>query len=45
VKELYVKGEPADPITVADHLGKRGLLDEVGGKTFVHSLISNIPLA
>lgn len=42
---LYVKGEPADPITVADHLKKKGLLDEVGGKTFIHSLISNIPLA
>jgi len=43
--ELFVKGEPADPITVADHLKKKGLLDEVGGKTFIHSLISNIPLA
>ena len=43
--ELYIKGEPADPITVADQLNKKGLLDEVGGKTFIHSLISNIPLA
>src|SRR4030043_727186 len=43
--ELYIKGEPADPITVADYLKKKGLLDEVGGKTFIHSLISNIPLA
>src|SRR3989304_6467462 len=45
IMELYIKGEPADPITVADHLNKKGLLDEVGGKTFIHSLISNIPLA
>ncbi|MEA2015947.1 MAG: replicative DNA helicase [Actinomycetota bacterium] len=43
--ELYMKGEPADPITVADHLKKKGLLEEIGGKTFIHSLISNIPLA
>jgi len=43
--ELFMKGEPADPITVADHLKKKGLLDEIGGKTFIHSLISNIPLA
>lgn len=43
--ELYIKGEPADPITVADCLKRKGLLDEVGGKTFIHSLISNIPLA
>ncbi len=43
--ELYVKGEPADPITAADNLKKKGLLDEVGGKTYIHSLISNVPLA
>jgi len=43
--ELYVRGEPADPITVADNLKKKGLLDEVGGKTYIHSLISNVPLA
>jgi len=45
VLELYSKGEPADPITIADHLKKKGTLEEVGGKTFIHSLISNIPLA
>lgn len=45
IMELYIKGEPADPITVADCLKKKGLLEEVGGKTFIHSLISNIPLA
>ena len=43
--ELYSKGEPSDPITIADHLKKKGSLEEVGGKTFIHSLISNIPLA
>lgn len=45
VLELYSKGEPSDPITIADHLKKKGTLEEVGGKTFIHSLISNIPLA
>jgi len=45
IMELYSKGEPVDPITVADALKKKGLLEEVGGKTFIHSLISNIPLA
>ena len=29
--ELYIKGEPADPITIADNLKRKGLLDEVGG--------------
>ena len=43
--DMYSRGEPSDPITVADHLKKKGQLDEVGGKTFIHSLISNIPLA
>ncbi|MFO7928718.1 MAG: replicative DNA helicase, partial [Candidatus Humimicrobiaceae bacterium] len=43
--ELYAKGEPVDPITLADYLEKKGQLEEVGGKTFIHSLISNIPLA
>ncbi|MCD4669646.1 MAG: replicative DNA helicase [Actinomycetia bacterium] len=45
ILEMYSRGEPSDPITVADHLKKKGMLDEVGGKTFIHSLISNIPLA
>ncbi|MCL5771218.1 MAG: replicative DNA helicase, partial [Actinobacteria bacterium] len=45
IKELYSKGEPVDPITLADYLKKKDLLEEVGGKTFIHSLISNIPLA
>jgi len=43
--ELYAKGEPVDPITLADYLEKKGVLEEVGGKTFIHSLISNVPLA
>ena len=45
ILDMYTKGEPSDPITVADHLKKKGMLDEVGGKTFIHSLINNIPLA
>ncbi|MCL5070356.1 MAG: replicative DNA helicase [Actinobacteria bacterium] len=45
IKELYSKGEPVDPITLADYLKKKDLLEEIGGKTLLHSLISNIPLA
>jgi replicative DNA helicase len=45
IVELHAKGEPVDPITLADYLKKKGFLEEVGGKTFIHSLISNIPLA
>jgi replicative DNA helicase len=45
VLEMYTRGEPLDAITIADCLKKKGQLEEVGGKTFIHSLISNIPLA
>jgi len=45
ILKLYSKGEPVDAITIADHLKKKSLLEDVGGKTFIHSLISNIPLA
>ncbi|MDO4253584.1 MAG: replicative DNA helicase [Kocuria sp.] len=42
---LYGKGEPADAITVADELTKRGDLDHVGGAAYLHSLISSVPTA
>ncbi len=45
ILELFSKGEPIDPITVADNLKKKGLLEEVGETTYIHSLVSNIPLA
>jgi len=44
IVELYAKGEPVDNITVGDHLKKSGNLDQIGGNTFLHSLISNIPV-
>jgi replicative DNA helicase len=43
--ELFSKGEPVDPITVADHLKKKNILEEAGDNTYIHSLVSNIPLA
>ncbi|MBM3707281.1 MAG: replicative DNA helicase [Actinobacteria bacterium] len=45
IKELFTAGEPADVITVADHLKKKDFLEEVGGNTYIHSLVSIIPLA
>lgn len=45
IKELFAAGEPVDSITVSDYLKKKNQLDEVGGNTYIHSLISNIPLA
>ena len=45
VKELFAEGEPIDAITISDHLQKKGVLEETGGNTYIHSLINNIPLA
>jgi replicative DNA helicase len=45
IKELFASGEPVDVITVSDYLKKRDLLDDIGGSTYIHSLINSIPLA
>ncbi len=42
---LYGHGEPADAVTVADELNKRGELNRVGGAPYLHSLISSVPTA
>jgi replicative DNA helicase len=45
ILDLYAKGEPADPITVAAHLGRQGDLDKVGGASYVHHLVQTVPTA
>jgi len=45
LKELFANGEPIDTITSADYLKKKGILEEVGDNTYIHSLVSNLPLA
>ena len=45
IMSLYGKGEPADAITVADELTKRGDLERTGGPAYLHSLISSVPTA
>lgn len=42
VMDLYGRGEPADAITVADLLGKRGQLGQVGGHIYLHELVSSV---
>lgn len=42
---LYGRGEPADAITVADELTKRGEIERVGGPAYLHTLISSVPTA
>ncbi|GAA0496503.1 DnaB-like helicase N-terminal domain-containing protein [Streptomyces olivaceiscleroticus] len=43
--DLYDRGQSADPITVADHLGKRGDLGRVGGASYLHTLVQAVPTA
>ncbi|MDO5711777.1 MAG: DnaB-like helicase N-terminal domain-containing protein, partial [Micrococcales bacterium] len=45
VLDLYGRGEPADAITVADELTKRGDLTRVGGQSYLHQLIAAVPTA
>ena len=45
IVDLYGRGEPADAITVAAELGKRGELVRVGGAPYLHTLLSSVPVA
>lgn len=42
---LYGRGEPADAITVADELTKRGELGRVGGHIYIHDLLATVSIA
>jgi replicative DNA helicase len=43
--DLYGRGEPADPVTVAAELQRRGDLQRVGGAPYLHTLSANVPIA
>ncbi len=45
ILDLFGRGEPADAITVADELTKRGDLTRVGGAAYLHQLIQCVPTA
>lgn len=45
ILDLYGRGEPADAVTVADELTKRGELARIGGAAYLHTLISSVPTA
>lgn len=45
ILDLYGRGEPADAITVADELNKRGEIGRIGGAPYLHTLISTVPTA
>lgn len=45
ILDLYGRGEPADAVTVAAELDRRGLLRRVGGAPYLHTLIATVPTA
>jgi replicative DNA helicase len=45
ILDLYGRGEPADMVTVADELGRRGELSRIGGAPYLHTLAANVPIA
>ncbi|MBO0829300.1 MAG: replicative DNA helicase, partial [Streptosporangiales bacterium] len=45
VIDLYGRGEPADAVTVAAELSKRGEIARVGGADYLHTLMALVPVA
>ncbi len=45
ILDLYARGEPADPITLAAELTKRGEITRVGGASYLHTLVNVVPTA
>ena len=43
ITTLYSRGEPADPVTVADELSRAGLLEPIGGLSALISLQADTP--
>ena len=45
ILDLYARGEPADAITVAAELVKRGEIARVGGHVYIHDLLATVSIA
>ena len=45
IRNLYGRGEPADAITVADELTKRGEIGRAGGHMYLHDLLATVSIA
>ncbi|MEE9963657.1 MAG: replicative DNA helicase [Propionicimonas sp.] len=45
ILNLYSRGEPADAITIADELTKRGELARAGGHMYLHDLLATVSIA
>ena len=45
IVDLYGRGEPADVVTISDHLTKRQELQRIGGPAYLHNLAQSVPTA
>ncbi len=45
VLDTYGRGDPADPVTIAAELTRRGEIGKAGGAPYLHTLISSVPTA
>ncbi|HEV7712299.1 MAG TPA: DnaB-like helicase N-terminal domain-containing protein, partial [Asanoa sp.] len=45
ILDLFGQGEPADAVTVAAELDRRGVLLRIGGAPYLHTLIATVPTA
>jgi replicative DNA helicase len=45
IRDLYDRGEPADPVTLTDELDRRGMLSDIGGAVAIADLVSRVPTA
>jgi replicative DNA helicase len=43
IRDLFAAGEPVDAITVPDELERRGQLEAVGGRPYIHTLVASVP--
>ena len=42
---LYGKGEPVDAVTLSEELRRMGMLESLGGKPYIHTLVASVPTA
>lgn len=45
IAQLYDRGEPCDKITVGEELNRRGILEKVGGLSYLSSLMNTVQTA
>lgn len=45
ITAMFAAGKPVDAITLVEELSARGELKRVGGASFVHDLVSSVPVA